>query len=386
MPTVKPTPWLSGASSICADTNALTLVSLPGLPASATVLPSLRRTFALSFSPQDQWVLYIYTAAGAPCTTVHLDAALFSGITLESGWDHALLLDTPSGLAYSFGLAEGPPGTPPPIPHPLTFKGRVTSLACGEKHSAAVVEGRVYTWGASRCNALGLWGEEEGGAPFTAASPTDTLPANSLLSSDDGEVFISVRSGWGFCCALSSHARVAVWGANKHGQCASSPCKWVVPTWVREGGKDHDYLRATSLACGWSHCIAIKAATSPEGWCFFSWGRGDMGQLGRGCPKPVDGTHTPGVVAGVDCTCGAISPPSSPTAVCGSESTIVALPCGQCVWAWGWNEHGNLGVGEGLESRWEPTRVPLPPGMRVHQGGVRAAGATLIMELTSGMA
>ena len=229
-------------------------------------------------------------------------------------------------------------------------------------------------------------------------TPTDALPVNALLPSGGSEeVFTSVHSGWGFCCALSSHARVAVWGSNKHGQCATSPAtRWVAPAWVTLGGEGTQYLRAASLSCGWSHCIAIEAAAteSRRHHSFLTWGRGDMGQLGRGGLN-TGADHTPGAVAGIHCTCGASEsggggggdcdaspPPLPPVAVCGSESTLVALPCGQCVWAWGWNEHGNLGVGEGLESRWEPTRVALPLGMKVCQeGGVKAAGATLIVEL-----
>jgi hypothetical protein len=399
MATTTPTPshYVSGASCICADTD--TLVPIPGLPPSATVLPSLRHTFVLHPTPTGQWVLCIYTAPGTPSTGVHLDAAVFSGtLALASSWDHAVLLDIPSGCAHALDLQGGPRGGATPIPQPLPIQGRVTSVACGEKHSAAVVEGRVYTWGASRCNALGLWGgaEEGGGSSalpsFAVPAPTDALPVNALLNSDgSGEVFTSVHSGWGFCCALSSHARIAVWGSNKYGQCALPPCRWVAPAWVHLGGEDPGYLRASSLSCGWSHCIAFKAAIDS----FLTWGRGDMGQLGRVSVTNAD--HTPGAVAGIQCTCSANNdggggdggdggdaspPPQPPIAVCGSESTIVALPCGQCVWAWGWNEHGNLGVGGGLESRWEPTQVALPLGMKVvHLEGVKAAGATLIVEL-----
>jgi alpha-tubulin suppressor-like RCC1 family protein len=65
-------------------------------------------------------------------------------------------------------------------------------------------------------------------------------------------------------------------------------------------------------------------------------------------------------VPGLLCACGskgggAALPPPAPALACGAESSAFALRCGCCLFSWGWNEHGNLGVGDAA-GRLRPAR------------------------------
>jgi len=116
-----------------------------------------------------------------------------------------------------------------------------------------------------------------------------------------------------------------------------------------------------------------------------------MGQLGRELPPPTQcgsieiggtlkGVFTPEKILPLECTCDPLHSKADgmvAKVICGSESSFLSLPCGRCVWAWGWNEHGNLGVGD-KENKYFPAKVLLPHGIS-KVGTIRAAGATLIV-------
>ena len=126
-----------------------------------------------------------------------------------------------------------------------------------------------------------------------------------------------------------------------------------------------------SLACGWSHVavLATREAPQPQGQeqpeaqaqgQLLTWGRADLGQLGRAPltserhdwrPLCSSGSDAPGGDAHEGGTFRAVA------AACGAEHTLSLGACG-CVLACGWNEHGNLGMGD-VENRLGWTRIPM---------------------------
>lgn len=177
-------------------------------------------------------------------------------------------------------------------------------------------------------------------------------------------------------------------------------------------------LRATAISSGWSHVAVVAAAvpladgsdgssgggdgsSSPARIAehthgvlppraaapsmpaasaslprVLTWGRGDMGQLGRPIapgtrfdwmPTPVQLQHCSRssracAETAAEAAVGSLASaaafdeassrlhgrsapgPAITTVACGSEHTLAAASCG-CLWSWGWNEHGNCGLG-----------------------------------------
>ena len=118
-------------------------------------------------------------------------------------------------------------------------------------------------------------------------------------------------------------------GSLTHG--ARGPC----PTRV-EGGTDW-----SAVSAGGDHSLVLKRDGS-----LWAWGANHSGQLGLSI-SPVLGAHSPRRV-GVDSDWKAVST--------GCRHSLAIKRDGS-LWAWGSNEHGQLGLGD-REERRSPTRVP----------------------------
>ena len=329
------------------------------------------------------------------------------------GWAHSVLLADDGSLYVCGSNKDGQLGLPigsqvntscftklhlPPMRH----------VACGGAQTVAVTSDgtNVWAWGkttAAAKSALRLTPQPPGPARVFTLSDLSSEPV-------EGETLCSVACGWAFGAALTSQGRVITWGENKDGQCGrppvsdavgtdsekkrSKPPKWCGPGFVELPPLlDETSLPSawvTQISCGWSHMAVIaRGTTAVEGGVagssrstLITWGRCDMGQIGR-------------KVSEEDCAAASSSPQrfdwrpaplsfdendeTSPThfsegggpaagfvpasVACGSEHSIVLGACG-CVYACGWSEHGNLGLGDRTD-RHRLTKVP----------GVGCAGA-----------
>jgi alpha-tubulin suppressor-like RCC1 family protein len=232
---------------------------------------------------------------------------------------------------------------------------RMRWIAAGVRHSAGVTAegGALVTWG-GRTHGEGL-----------PAGISSWRPA-------DGAEVVRVACGWRHTVVLDSRGRVFALGANKYGQrglggegkgeaeAVRDPLPQRVPL-----GDDDEVV--TDVACGWSHTLALTA-----GGHVWGWGRNTFGQLGLGsggpasAPAPVRLPLPEGAV------------PVRQIAV-GSEFSVVVGADGG-VYACGWNEHGNLGVGD-RENRPAWVRVPVPASVEAlaKQDGARGQLQQLLL-------
>ena len=104
-----------------------------------------------------------------------------------------------------------------------------------------------------------------------------------------------------------------------------------------------DLTAVTAVAAGGYHSLAVV------GGQVWTWGLGQVGQLGR--PWPADAS-IPAVVPGL----------SDVVAVSAGVYHSLALKADGTVWAWGWNPYGQLGDGTTVD-RWQPVRVPALSGV-----------------------
>ncbi|KAF7337794.1 Secretion-regulating guanine nucleotide exchange factor [Mycena sanguinolenta] len=196
----------------------------------------------------------------------------------------------------------------------------VESLAAGQHHVVV----RLKT--NAGCLTVG-WGTSRHGQLGDVEKPFASAPA--LISADDS----IVSSALGHQHTVFRHANgtVSGLGSNKKRQL---------------DGIDA-ITRARSVACTWNGTY-ISSTGDGDTWELLSAGNNASGQLGRdtqGHLARVEFPFTPATHRLLQVACGSEHVLAS-FIVLGSSTTEV--------WGWGWNEHGNLGVGTT-----EDVRVPV---------------------------
>ncbi|KAF9943246.1 hypothetical protein BGZ67_003009 [Mortierella alpina] len=200
-----------------------------------------------------------------------------------------------------------------------------------------------------------------------------------------------VACGQSHSLILFTDGTVYASGCNKYGQLGPNPVRkehQSAPKFRVGFEKVHGLPYVNSISCGWNHNAAMdtrRRAADDSGengslTRIYLWGRNDHGQLGAGTavqilsldlngdlsiPLTIVEVRIPrnsafqGANADADTTYEDIVSFS-----CGSEHTLAMTRSGQC-YAWGWNEHGNCGSGEGdghedLKDVPAPRRVQFP--------------------------
>lgn len=276
------------------------------------------------------------------------------------GFSHSLVIGK-DGTFYAFGDngkgqvtgAKGPSVGEPCTPAFLE-NVKVTEVSAGLYHSAAITEaGELIVYG---CNRYGQ-------AIVSRETNSTTV---HRWKPDDGSLVKKVVCGRYHTVALDTHGRLWSFGDNRYGQLGrhvqgktdqATPQLVAIP----------DGFRALDLDCGWSHNVAV-CQDSNGSLSVFGWGRSDKGQLANTVEKPLPKR----VFEQINVV----------QVVCGSEFTI-AVDEQQAIWCCGWNEHGNLGVGDTKDMD-GPVRMVVPslsttPGYRNARLTIAAGGAHVLL-------
>lgn len=203
--------------------------------------------------------------------------------------------------------------------------GAVTALAASYYNSCAAVAGRVRCWGANN-----YWQLADPDSPGSTV-PVD-IPQLSGVQQIVGRAF--------HFCALQAGASLRCWGNNRHGELGDGGARFrTAPVETFPAGSG-----VGALGLGFLH----SCAGLPGG--LRCWGYSGRGAVGLGQFTVTEPLPVP--VAGI------VSMPSS---VAGGEDHSCAAYNGD-VLCWGFNEKGQLGVGD-LQPRAAPAYVlGLPPG------------------------
>ncbi|CAM9855551.1 unnamed protein product, partial [Phaeothamnion confervicola] len=155
---------------------------------------------------------------------------------------------------------------------------RVTQIACGGAHCAAVTEcGDLFTWGRGFEGQLGHT-TKFGPLPTVQMLPK---PVQAFLPTKDRQRPVrAVACGRNFTVAVTCAGALYSWGEGGSGQTGrghvtSSPSPGVVLENCPETGEP--FVQAT---CGWAHALART-----EGGVVYAWGLNVFGQLGLGDRK-----------------------------------------------------------------------------------------------------
>ena len=194
----------------------------------------------------------------------------------------------------------------------------VKNVAAGLRHALCVShEGEVYSWGAGSKGQLGVGNKvNKSGAPVKIDLP---------------KAATGVFCGQYFSLVKLANGEIIGFGDNKHQQlCQDTNMLTVTQPITLENVNDQD-----EISCGWTHLTLTRDT--------------DVRVRGR------DNYHQHGGGAG------GVTMTGVKKARAGSEHVLCLSEAGE-VWSWGWNEHGNCGLGEvtpDIECVSSPSRLPL---------------------------
>ncbi|PAA56033.1 hypothetical protein BOX15_Mlig004553g1 [Macrostomum lignano] len=232
----------------------------------------------LSKSPADD----SRTSWQALPTEVALKPTLAAAVlTVAAGDSHCLLLTSDGSALSRSGDGEDEEFAPVPgLAKLLATSSRVTQLEAGGRHSLALTsEGQVLAWGSNSCGQLGPRADDgSGGGGSLRVGPVTPLM---------GHRAVLVAAGGGHSLVLTADHQVFAFGDNSHGQLGRGHCQTgsgLAPV-RRLGG-----LPVRQIACGGRHSFVLSHSA-----VLLAWGSNDRGQLGCGTedgnatrPLPVE--------------------------------------------------------------------------------------------------
>ena len=215
--------------------------------------------------------------------------------------------------------------------HDIGLRTQIRQIAVGDDHCIALsASGQVWTWGS------GVRGQLGHGWPRNGSSG-EHIPKFRVKSHTPRKVqtlkrtVVEIAAGAHHSVALVNAGSVYVWGAGKQlglGVFVGDGDR-ALPTCVKALTK----FRVRHIGCGNTY----TAATTHSG-DVYTWGVGSHGQLGQGdlqdrvvpCViRSLRGNAKHGKIADV---------------ACGAQHAVAMTGTGKC-YAWGWNQHGQLGLG-----------------------------------------
>lgn len=262
------------------------------------------------------------------------------------GTGNDLVLLWPGTAAYAWGynfsgqLGDGTTDDSP-IAMPVLRSGAfaettLTSITGASFHTlTATSDGRIYGWGYNGDGELG------DGSVNDRPTPGEAFMDGAL----NGKTVIALSHGSLHSLALTADGLVYAWGYNGSGQLGDgTDFDHSIPMPVDASGALAGKF-VIAIAGGDDHSLALTS----EGKVY-AWGRNDFGQLGDGTttrsdsPVPVS---TLGALAG-----------KTVVAIGGGHSHSLALTSEGLIYAWGFNQNGQLGDGTTANSS-EPVAVTM---------------------------
>ncbi|MCA1654897.1 MAG: hypothetical protein LC635_00165 [Pseudonocardiaceae bacterium] len=275
---------------------------------------------------------------------------------IAPGGGHTLFLredGTVWGCGAGFFGMLGPDNTRVhPVPVPIETPGGIVQIVSGGSQGLALLaDGTVWSWGRDDRGQLGD-GAESGkrpGAVTQSWAGKDFLvrfvPAQ-VHGVSDGTF---VAAGGGHSLVVRADGTLVTWGFNDRGQLGdgttidrNSPVRAAV-TGVR------------SVAAAYHHTTVLLTDGTVR-----AFGMNDRGQLGDGTTKDSTAVVT---VRGLDNVVALAATGGGGDEDPGEAGHNLALRADGTVWAWGSNDHGELGLGH-TAAQLVPVRVPGLSGVR----------------------
>ncbi|GMF13870.1 unnamed protein product [Phytophthora lilii] len=237
----------------------------------------------------------------------------------------------------------------PRVVRPL-LKLKVVRVACGGLHSAAITEaGQVFTWGCNDDGALGRDGDENIPAKVEGFGPSDEGEKGDGVKH---ETAVLVVGGDCHTAVVTLSGKVYTWGCyrDKEGKqwCDASSVKAAFKQKQSRPFLMKGLDNVADIRCG----SAFNLARTNDGRVY-SWGLGEMGQLGRKVDaemKDSNGDYRVELVYTEHLQPKLVTLGKDPLPVvksigCGSFHSLFALSSNGYLYTCGLNNYGQLGIG-----------------------------------------
>lgn len=222
----------------------------------------------------------------------------------------------------------------------------IQHLATGQRHVVCSFhvsvnehqEQKLYGWGAARHGQLSVLSHSDLlGAPIAGPSRTPTRRTSKYPTTHPTPTQLDIQPLVG----SESHITHIACGASHTVLRTSAGTLITLGSNVK---RQRDVpASCIAVACTWNGTVGW------DGDGVWAVGSNTHGQLGRCRPSASSRDRIP--------LGDGNAPPHIQGLVCGSEHTLILTRRGT-LYAWGWNEHGNLGVGS-LDDQWAPREVAV---------------------------
>jgi alpha-tubulin suppressor-like RCC1 family protein len=260
---------------------------------------------------------------------------------LSTGPDHSLII-TNDGSMYAWGDNEqGQLGinsltnalSPTLVNQTDAAIGSsISSISTGGNHTLVLTStGKVTSWGTNSAGQLG-----DGTNTDLQLAPIPVSTAGVLA----GKVVSSIAAGHAHSLALTSDGMVYAWGSNYYGQLGDGPSIQQLSP-VQVGRTVFQGKTMRSIIAGGNHSFAITIDNQLYGWGYNpNYQLGDGTTTTRRFPIPID---IPEKIISFLATC---------------QHHTIALTSDNMLFAWGKNQHGQIGDGTSIDRR-----IPSPVDM-----------------------
>ena len=225
------------------------------------------------------------------------------------------------------------------VPVQVSNLSGVTAVAAGNEFSLALKSGTVWAWG-----------QNNGGQLGNGTTSNYATPAPVQVTGLSGAT--AVAAGNGHSLALKSDGTVWAWGSNAYGELGNgTTTNSSVPVEVVTGNKSLPLSGIVAISAGSFTSYAVKSDGT-----VWAWGANANGALGNGSTA-TDSTKA----VQVKNLIGAIT-------IAGGNDDAYVLKSDGTVWAWGFNEYGDLGNGTTTNSS-VPVQVSSLTGVSAISNG-----------------
>ena len=256
------------------------------------------------------------------CVALKKDGSLWAWGSNLSGGGIGLGEDKSTGTPTRIGVADD-----------------WAAVACGDNFSLALkTDGTLWAWGDNMFGQLGI-----GNTSTPAGAGETEVPMSTPTRVGKASDWAAIACGDDFSLALKTGGTLWAWGANDWGQLGLGGTASAVYRPARVG-EASDW---SAIACGDGFSLALKKDGS-----LWEWGEMRSGYLRPGyVPAALYHGHTPFRVGAAH---------DWASIACGSNHCLAVKKDGS-LWAWGFNDDGQLGLGvtgyrlaPTLVTRWSP--------------------------------
>jgi len=315
-------------------------------------------TYPAAANPVWSWGSNGYGQLGADNTTIYNRlipdqvAGITNVVSLAAGSNHSVVV-TSDGMVYGWGYngngqlgnnSVGNSSAPVQVVNPddksLPFTG-VAAVAAGSNHTLALMKnGTVYAWGSNNYGQLGNNSTTESHSPVQVVLPTDLVTQTTPLTD-----VVAIAAGGNFSLALTKSGTVYAWGYSGTGALGSGVVSYSCSYYGSYYGCNYTatpvpVVSPTDPTRPMTGVAAIAAGGNhslflTKGGMVYATGYNDSGQLGAG-----DNVNSSSPVTVTSLNAVPIK------AIAAGASHSLALAVDGTVYAWGANYNGQLGSGD----------------------------------------